>query len=130
MGGYGAASEDEGLSALFDSSPDLGIHTSAAAEGGFVLGLLALLAAPFSIMIGLSVVTGVVAAVLALVGTATTSRSTVAGAALVPAGLAFSIIALGLVGLRYAGLDTAFGDQLAPTLGDWLQALNSHFPRP
>ena len=130
MSGYGASSEDEGLSALFDSSPDLGIHTSAAAEAGFVLGLLALLAAPFSIMIVVSLVTGVVAAVLALVGTATTSRSTVAGRALVPAGLAFSIVALALVGLRYAGLDTAFGDQLTPALGDWLQGLNSHFPRP
>ena len=130
MGGYGASSDDEGLSALSDSSPDLGVHTSAAAEGGFVLGLLALFAAPFSIMMGLSLLAGVAAAVLALVGTATTSRATVAGAALVPAGLACSIIALALVGLRYAGLDTAFGDQLSPDLGEWLQALNSHFPPP
>lgn len=46
------------------------------------------------------------------------------------AGLALSLVALALVGLRYLGLDTAFGDELAPGLREWLGALNDDLPRP
>ncbi len=45
-------------------------------------------------------------------------------------GLALAFTALLIVGLRYAGLDTAFGDGLLPTLQDWLESLNSRLPRP
>ena len=34
------------------------------------------------------------------------------------------------IGLRYVGVDTAFGDALAPTLADWLAALNALLPAP
>ena len=130
MAAIGPTPGDEGLSALFDSSPDLGVHTSAAAEGGFVLGIFALLAAPFSIMHAVALGVGALAGVLAFAGMVATSRPTVAGGALVPAGLAFSFMAVALVGLRYLGLDTAFGDEFLPTLGEWLRTLNSEFPRP
>lgn len=39
MAVFGAAPEEGGLDALFQSSPDLGVHTSAAAETAFLLGL-------------------------------------------------------------------------------------------
>ena len=45
MTAYGAAPEEGGLDALFESSPDLGVHTSATAESAFVLGLLAAVSA-------------------------------------------------------------------------------------
>jgi hypothetical protein len=61
---------------------------------------------------------------------ATTSRPDVAGRVLAPLGLFFSLVALTLVGLRYFGLDTAFGDALAPSILSWLEALNEWFPNP
>jgi hypothetical protein len=126
----GVPSNDAGLSELFAGSPDLQVHTSAAAEAGLLLGLFALLAAPFSLMQTLSLGTASVAAVLAFVGVATTSRPNVAGSALAPLGLAFSLVALILVGLRYLGVDTAFGDELIPVLGEWLAGLNERLPQP
>lgn len=86
---HGAAPDDDGIQRLFDSSPDVEVHTSAAAEGAFLLGLAALLAAPFAVM--------QVAA---------------------------------LVRLRYLGLDTGFRDRFVPTMGGWLESLNSRFPHP
>lgn len=130
MASQGAAPEDDGLAALFEGSPDLEVHTSAAAETSFLLGIIAFVSAPFSLTHALSLGTGLVAAILALVGMATTSRQNVAGQALVPLGLFLASIALMVVGLRYAGLDTAFGDELAPTVQDWLERLNSLLPRP
>jgi len=127
---YGAAPQDDGLDGLFESSPELGVHTSAAAETGFVLGLVALASAPFSVMHAVSLATGAVGLFFALVGVATTSRPNVAGRALAPLGLLGSFVALGLVGLRYAGLDTAFGDAMLPTISGWLEHLNAWFPRP
>jgi hypothetical protein len=67
---------------------------------------------------------------LAFVGVVTTSRPNVAGRALAPLGLACSIVALALVGLRYLSLDTAFGDDLLPAIGAWLRSLNADFPQP
>jgi hypothetical protein len=124
----GVSSGDDDLSALFEGSPDFPVHTSAAAELGLLLGLFAILAAPFSVMHALSLGTAAVAAALGLVGVATTSRPNVAGRALAPLGLGFSLAALALVGLRHLGVDTAFGDELVPTLGAWLDALNSYLP--
>jgi drug/metabolite transporter (DMT)-like permease len=128
---YGAAPEEEGgLQALFESSPEPGVHTSAAAELGFLLGLVALAAAPFSMTLGLTLGTGSAAAVMGFIGVVTTSNPYVAGRALAPAGLAFALIALALVGLRYVGLDTAFGDDLIPAIGEWLDMLNTRLPTP
>lgn len=129
-GMYDAAPHDGGLPELFDSSPDVPVHTSAAAETGFLLGLAALLAAPFAVMHGLVLGVGAVAAFLALVGLGATSRPNVSGRALAPFGLLFALAALVLVGLRYLGVDTTFGDPFVPTIGGWLEDLNSLFPRP
>jgi hypothetical protein len=130
MATHGASPDDDGLAGLFDSSPDFDVHISVAAEAGFLLGLVALFAAPFSIMHGLSITAALVAGLLAMVGVITTSRPYVAGRALAPLGLAFSTVTLILIGLRYLGLDTAFGDDLVPTLDQWLRTLNGDFPQP
>jgi hypothetical protein len=128
---YGVSPEDEGsLRALFEASPDVEIHTSAAAETGFLLGLVALVAAPFSVMYAVSVGAGGLGFFFAFVGLATTSRPHVAGRALAPLGLALAFTALVLVGLRFLGLDTAFGDGLVPTIGGWLENVNARFPQP
>jgi len=129
--GYGAFPEnDGGLEALFEGSSDRGVHTSAAAEIGFLCGLVALCAAPFSLMYAVSLVLGVLGALSALAGMAATSRPNVAGRALVPLGFASACAALLMVGLRYLGLDTAFADELGPTISGWLENLNGHVPRP
>lgn len=126
----GAAPQDDGIQRLFDSSPDVEVHTSAAAGGAFLLGLVGLVAAPFAVMHVVAMGVATVGVVLALVGVATTSRPNVGGRALAPLGLVFAVISLVVVGLRYLGLDTAFGDRFVPTIGGWLEGLNSRFPRP
>lgn len=125
-----ASPRDGGLGALFESSPDRPVHTSVAAETSFLLGLLALVAAPFSLMHSASLVLAGVGAVCGLVGVATTSRPDVAGRGLAPVGLFCSLAVLVLVGLRYLGVDTAFGDDLLPTILGWLEDLNAAFQRP
>ena len=130
MATHGALPDDEGLSALFESSPDPEVHTSAAAEAGVILGLLAVLGAPFSIMHALSLGTALAAGLAAMAGVVRTSRPYVAGRALAPLGLALSFLALAIIGLRYLGLDTAFGDTLVPTLDHWLRTLNGDVPQP
>jgi hypothetical protein len=130
MSAHSFPSQDDGLSGLFDASPDRPIHTSAAAELAFVLGLVSLLAMPFSLMHAASIGTAAIGAVLGIVGVATTSRPDVAGRVLAPVGLFFCLTVLTLVGLRYAGLNTAFGDDLVPTILAWLEDLNDWFPRP
>jgi hypothetical protein len=121
--------EDSGMRGLFEGTRERPAHTSAAAETGFILGLCALASAPFSITFALSLGAATVGIVLGLVGLATTSRPEVAGKALVPLGLVSCFVALVLVTLQYAGVDTAFGDGLLPTLGDWLGRLNGLLPR-
>jgi hypothetical protein len=121
---FGAAPDDGGIDALLDSSPEPGVHTSAAAETGFLLALVALASAPFSVTHGVTLAAGLVALVLGAVGVVTTSNPYVAGRGLVPLSLALAFVALLVVGLRYLGLDTAFGDGWLPTLTDWLERLN------
>jgi hypothetical protein len=130
MSAHSFPTEDDGLSGLFEASPDRPIHTSAAAELAFVLGLVSLVAMPFSLMHAASVGIAGLGAVLGVVGVATTSRPDVAGRVLAPLGLFFCLTVLTVVGLRYAGLDTAFGDALVPTILSWLEALNGWFPNP
>ncbi len=128
--GGAAHHHDQGLDALFEESPDPGVHTSAAAEIGFVLGLAALLGAPFSVMHAVSLALGAVGVGCSFVGMAMTSNAKVAGRLLVPLGIAFGVIALLLVSLRYLGVDTAFGDGFQPALHDWLRDLNTRLAQP
>jgi hypothetical protein len=130
MSAHSFPTEDDGLSGLLDASPDRPIHTSAAAELAFVLGLVSLLAVPFSLMHAASLVTAGLGAILGIVGMATTSRPDVAGRVLAPLGLFLCLTVLTLVGVRYFGLETAFGDALVPTFLSWLEALNGWFPNP
>lgn len=130
MAAHDVSPDDGGLGALFESSPDRPVHTSAAAEGSFVLGLVGLVSVPFSLMHGVSFAVAVAGAILGLVGVATTSRPAVAGRALAPLGLLASLVVLTLVGLRYLGMDTAFGDSMVPGIFDLLEDLNRSLPRP
>ncbi len=122
---FGVAPDDGGIDALLDSSPEPGVHTSAAAEIGFLLALVALATSPFSVTHGVSLTTGIAALLLGGVGVVTTSNPYVAGRGLAPLALAMGFVAVLFVGLRYAGLDTAIGDSWLPTLTDWLERLNS-----
>src|ERR687887_329366 len=109
MATYGTSPEDSGIHALFESSPAVRVHTSAAAEIAFLLGLIALCAAPFAMMHVLTLGLGGLGIFFAVAGVATSSRPNVSGGSLAAVGVLFSCIALVLVGLRYLGLDTAFG---------------------
>lgn len=122
---FGVAPEDGGIDALLDSSPEPGVHTSAAAELGFLLALLALATSPFSVTHGVSLATGIAAVVLGCVGVVTTSNPYVAGRGLAPLALAVGFVAVLVVGLRYVGLDTSIGDAWLPTITDWLERLNA-----
>jgi hypothetical protein len=126
---YGASSEDSGIQGLLESSPDVRVHTSASAETAFVLGLIALCGAPFSVMHVLTLVLGALGIFFAVVGVATASRPYVAGGGLAGIGVLFSFAALVLVGLRYLGLDTAYGDDWLPTIRNVLDDLNGLIPR-
>lgn len=130
MATHAAPHDEGGLDALFEASPDLGVHTSATAEGGLILGLAALLAAPFSVTHGLTLVLGLAGGLLALRGLAATSNANVAGRALAPWGLASAILALLVVAPRYLGVETAFGDELLPWLRALLEDLNARIGRP
>jgi len=118
------------LGTLFDSSPARSVQTSGAAVLAFVLGLLALLAVPFSLAMTLSAALAAVALVASIVGMAKASRRDVAGGLLASVAMVLALMTLALVGLRYIGLDTAFGDAIAPTIADWLEALNTLLPTP
>lgn len=122
--------ENSGLAELFDASPDVGAHTSIAAEAALLLGVASLLAAPFSVMFAVSLGLAVLGLVCGMVGLATTSRRGVTGSALAPVGLVTSLVALALLGLRYLGVDTAVGDRFASDLQAALEVLNSLLPQP
>jgi hypothetical protein len=124
------APDDDALDALFKSSPARNVHTSAAAEVGFLAGLVAVLAAPFSLMLVLCLGVSAVGLVTSVIGLARASRPAVAGGLLASVGLVLSLAGLALVGLRYAGIDTAVGDSVVPTFADWLAALNTLVPKP
>ena len=127
----GSSTEDEGaFRVIFEGSPDPGVHTSAAAETAFLMGLLAVVAAPFTLLLGVSVGCAVLGALFSVAGLAATSRTNVAGGVLAPLGFTLAFAAVLLIGLRYAGLDTAFGDALVPSLHGWLETLNGYLPSP
>lgn len=114
-----------GLGGLFDASSATDVHTSGWALTSFVTGLAAVLTASFSLTSGLALSLGLLGAVLGLAGVAATSRPDVAGGALAPVGLGLGLVAVSLVGLRYLGVDNAFGDTLLPTLQDLMERLNT-----
>lgn len=122
--------ENSGLAELFDASPDVGAHTSIAAEAALLLGVASLLAAPFSVTFAVSLGLAGLGLVCGMVGLATTSRRGVTGSALAPMGLVTSLVALALLGLRYLGVDTAVGDRFASDLQAALELLNSLLPQP
>lgn len=121
---------ESGISELFDASPEVEAHTSMAAELALLLGLAALLVSPFSVMFAVSAGLAVLGVLFAMVGLATTSRRGITGGVLVPLGLVFSLVTFTVLGLRYLGVDTAFGDELMPQLHAGLEFLNSRLPIP
>ena len=118
-----------GLQALIDDAQPRA-RTSAAAEVALICGLGALLVAPFSILFGVAGLFGTVAVLSGLVGLIATSRSDVAGSALTAFGLSFGMLALALIGVRYLGVDTAFGDTALPWIADQLHHWNTQLPQP
>lgn len=129
MATYGTSPEEGGIRALFENSPAVRVHTSASAETAFLLGLIALGAAPFAVTQGVALTAGGLGIFFAVVGVATASRPNVSGGVLAGIGVLLSCAALVLVGLRYVGLDTAFGDGWVPTIRGWLDDLNALLPR-
>jgi hypothetical protein len=130
MASLGRPAEEVGLGALMASSPESRVHMSVAAEAAFLLGLGALLSAPFSALFAVTVALALAATCFAVVGMITTRDPELAGSALAPLGLFAGLVAVLLVGLRYFGLDTAFGDELAPWFWERLQQWNSRLPQP
>jgi hypothetical protein len=128
--GRGPTTRDDALGALFDSSPARTVKTSAAAETAFVVGVLALLLSPFSLMAALCLGLAALGLVTSIFGMARASRPTTSGGVLAAVGLVTSIAAAAVIGLRYLGIDTAFGDAAVPTLADWLRSLNDLLPPP
>ena len=118
------------LGDLFDRSPVDPAHTAPAAEIAFVLGLVALGTAPFTLTYGLCAMVAGLCVVTSVVGLAQASRSGAAGTILAATGLVFSLAALTLLGLRFTGLDTAFGDAWVPQLRSALQSLTDLVPTP
>jgi hypothetical protein len=121
---------DIGLQDLLDSSPESRAHTSAAAETALLTGLGALLTAPFSILYGLSAALATVAVLCGLVAMVTTRRPELAGSALGAFGLCFGLLALAVLAVRFAGVDTAIGDSVLPWFADLLERANAYLPQP
>ncbi len=119
---------DGSLATLFDRSPARPVHTSAAAEIGFLAGLAGFVAVPFSLMAALCLGLSAVGLVCSIVGLARASRPGVAGGLLASLGLVLCVLTAALVGLRYLGIDTAVGDQALPTFAEWLGGLNDLLP--
>jgi hypothetical protein len=112
---------------LLDAPPAVEARTSAAALAATFCGTGALLAAPFRLTGSLALVLALLGCVASVAGLVATRHPLVAGRALAPAGLLFSLVALVLLAPRFAELDTAFGDLFAPTLVDLLEQLNTLF---
>jgi hypothetical protein len=116
------------LGSLFEHSPSRPVHTSAAAVVGLVTGLVAVAASPFTLLAALCLGLGAVSLVSSIIGLARASRVDVAGGMLAALGLVLSLAAFAVIGLRYAGIDTAVGDATVPTIADWLRSLNDLLP--
>jgi hypothetical protein len=130
MATFGHPSDDVGLRELMSRSPDAQAHMSVAAELTFLLGVASLLVAPFSALFAVTLVAAVAASCSGIAGMITTRGPNIAGGALSAVGLFAAVAAAVLVGLRYLGLDTAFGDDLAPGLWEQVQRWSSRLPQP
>ncbi len=119
-----------GLQELLDGSPEPRAHTSVAAEAAWLTGLGALLTAPFSTLYSLAAALAAVAVLCGLVALVTTRRPDLAGSALGSFGLGFGLITIALLAMRFAGVDTAFGDAVVPWFTDVLQRGNDYLPQP
>ena len=119
--------DDDALGALFTSSPALPVKTSAAAVTGFALGGVALLSSPFAPLVGLAALAAVVALLVSIVGLA---RPVVAGGVLASLGLVLALATAGLIGVRYAGMDTTVSGEVAQALVDAIRSLSDLVPRP
>ena len=126
----GSSAGDVELEALIDGSPAPRAHMSVAAETALVCGLVALLTAVFSILFGVAMLLGLVAMFSGMVGMVTTHRPNVAGSALTALGMFFGALAIVLVGVRYLGVDSAFGDAVVPWIADQLHYWNTRLPQP
>ena len=118
------------LDELFEGSPARSSRTSAAAVTSLFTGVVAVVASPFSLLLGPVVVLAGAALVLAVLGLARASRPGVAGTTLAALGMVLALAAGTVVGLRYLGIDTAVGDAVVPDLRDALAALTRLFPTP
>jgi hypothetical protein len=126
----GTSGDDVDLQALLDGSAVPHAHVSVAAETALICGLGAVLAAPFSILFGVAMVLGSVAVVSGMVGWVTTHDPDLAGSALTAFGICFGALAIALVGVRYLGLDSAFGDAIVPWIANQLHRWNTLLPQP
>jgi hypothetical protein len=127
---YDVSPEGSALHALMDTSPDVQVHTSAAAQTAFLLGVAAALSAPFSLTMFVATACGAAGAIFGIAGVVVTSRRGVAGGVLALVGLIFGLCAVVLVGLRYIGLETAFGDAWVGQLRELLRSSNELLPAP
>ncbi|MGH3354971.1 MAG: hypothetical protein ACRDOJ_03675 [Nocardioidaceae bacterium] len=130
MATHGRPADEVGIGDLFAISPESRSHTSAAAEMTFLLGLSAIITEAFSSLFAITVLLGVLAVVCGVVGMITTRRPGMAGGALSAVGLFGGLVAAGLVGLRYLGLDTAYADAWGPGVWDQIQQWTSLLPQP
>ncbi len=128
--GQAGSGTPEALQSLFDGSPRRVVSTSAAAQTAFVLGLAGFLAAPFAVTHTLCLALAGVALVSGVVGLGRASRPALSGGLLASVGLVLALVTLGLVSIRYLGVDTTFGATAGSTVLDWLAVLNTLVPQP
>ena len=131
--GAGASAGPDGgpdLDELFEASPARTARTSAAAATSLFTGVVAVVASPFSLLLGAVLVLAAVGLVVAVVGLARASRPGVSGTTLAALGMVLALAAGAVVGLRYLGIDTAVADAAVPDLRDALAALTALFPTP
>lgn len=126
----GATPDRPGLEALFDTSPAVEARTSAWAVTAFMAGVGSLLAAPFSLTFSLAALLVVVAFCSALAAVVATSRPGVGGTALAPLGMLLGLVTAVFLGVRFAHLDTAFGDHYLPVLVHLLERFNTDLRAP
>lgn len=92
--------------------------------------MVAVVASPFSLLLGAVLVLAAVGLVTAVVGLARASRPGVSGTTMAALGMVLALGAGAVVGLRYLGVDTSVGDGVVPELRDALAALTALFPAP
>ncbi len=118
--------EHDGITTLFEASPEVPARTTVPATLGVVAGCAAVTSSLWTAGLGLAVVLAALALVLSVVGLAKASRPGVAGGTSSAIGLVLALLTAGLVGLHYAGLATTIAD--GTSLRPLLDALNALLP--